>query len=70
MREKSKIFRTGAAIYTAVVVARSTGRTTTSSKSVCQVARIWVDVGSFQNPLFIIFMIFIASVLFILDIPS
>jgi hypothetical protein len=52
----SKIFRTGAAIYTAVVVARSTGRcrTTMTSKSVCQVTstRSWVDVGSFHTRFF------------------
>jgi hypothetical protein len=46
----SKIFRTGAAIYTAVVVAQSTGRL--SSESVCQVRRSWVDVGSFHMRLF------------------
>jgi hypothetical protein len=28
-----------------------------SSESVCQVARSWVDVGSFNTGLFIIFMI-------------
>jgi hypothetical protein len=41
-----------------------------SSESVCQVARNWVDVSSFQTRLFIIFMIFTASVRNILDIPS
>jgi hypothetical protein len=30
-----------------------------SSESVCQVARSWVDVGSFHKRLFIIFMIFL-----------
>jgi hypothetical protein len=50
----SKIFRTGAARYTAVVVARSTGsdRTTMSGESVCQVVRSWVDVGSYHMHLF------------------
>jgi hypothetical protein len=48
----SKIFRTGAAIYKAVVLARSTGRTTMSSESVCQVARSWVNVGRFDTRLF------------------
>jgi hypothetical protein len=49
-----KIFWTGAAIYTAVVVARSTGRyrTTMSSESMCQVARSWVDMVSFHTSLF------------------
>ena len=53
-RVVSKIFRTGATIYTAVVVAWSIGRcrTTISSESVCQVARSWVDVGSFHTLLF------------------
>jgi hypothetical protein len=56
----SKIFRTGAAIYTAVVVARSTvdGRTTMSSESVCKVARSWVDVDSFPTRLVVRFMNF------------
>jgi len=50
----SKIFWTGAAIYTAVVVVRSTirCRTTMSSESVCQVAHSWVDMGSFHMHLF------------------
>jgi hypothetical protein len=63
----SKIFRTGAAIYAAVVV---DCRTTMSSKSVYHVARSWVDVHSFHTHLFIIFMIFTAPVRNILDIPS
>jgi hypothetical protein len=33
-----------------------------SSESVCQVARSWVDVGSFQMRLVVRFMIFAASV--------
>jgi hypothetical protein len=41
-----------------------------SSESVCQVARSWVDVGSFHTRLFIIFMICTASVRNILDISS
>jgi hypothetical protein len=41
-----------------------------SSETVCQVARSWVDVGSFHKRLFIVFMIFTASVRNILDIPS
>jgi hypothetical protein len=41
-----------------------------ASESVCQVARSWADVGSFHTRLFIIFMIFTASVRNILDIPS
>jgi hypothetical protein len=67
-----KIFRTGTAIYTAVVVARSTvdGRTTMSSESVCQVARSWVDVGSFHTRLVVRFMMFTASVRNILDTAS
>jgi hypothetical protein len=49
----SEISRTGAAIYTEVVVARSTSRwTTMSSESLCQVSRSWVDVGSFHTRLF------------------
>jgi hypothetical protein len=42
------MFRTGASIYTAVVVAQRTcsGRSTMSSESVCQVAHSWVTVGS------------------------
>jgi hypothetical protein len=39
-----------------------------SSESVCQVARSWVDVGSFQKRLFLFFMIFTSSVRNILDI--
>jgi hypothetical protein len=38
-----------------------------SSESVCQVARSWVNVGSFHMRLVIRFMIFIASVRNILD---
>jgi hypothetical protein len=49
----SKIFRTAAAIYTAVVVMRSTGR--------------WVDIGSFHTHSLVGFMIFKASVRNILD---
>jgi hypothetical protein len=41
-----------------------------SSESVYQVARSWVDVGSFHKRVFIIFMIFTASVRNILDIRS
>jgi hypothetical protein len=41
-----------------------------SNESVCQVARSWVDVGSFHARLFIIFMNFTASFRNILDIPS
>jgi hypothetical protein len=41
-----------------------------SSKSVCQVACSWVDVGNFHMCLFITFMIYTASVQNILDIPS
>jgi len=50
----SKIFQTDVAIYTAVVVARSTidGRTAMSSESVCQVAHSWVEVGNFHTRLF------------------
>ena len=50
----SKIFQTGAATYTVVVVARSTidGMTTMSNESVCQVPHSWVDVGSFHMHLF------------------
>jgi hypothetical protein len=68
----SKIFRTDFTIYTAVVVARSTvdGRTTMSSESVCQVARSWVDVGSFHTRLVVRFMNFTASVRNILDTAS
>jgi hypothetical protein len=43
-----------------------------SSESVCQVARSWVQVGSFHTRLLIVarFMIFTASVWNILDTPS
>jgi hypothetical protein len=41
-----------------------------SSESVCQVARSWVDVGSFYTRLVVRFMIFTASVWNILDTPS
>jgi hypothetical protein len=41
-----------------------------SSESVCQVARSWVDVGSFHTRLVVRFMIFTASVRNILDTPS
>jgi hypothetical protein len=40
-----------------------------SSESVSQVARSWVDVGSFHTRLAVSFMIFTASVRNILDIP-
>jgi hypothetical protein len=36
----------------------------------CQVARSWVDVGSFDTRLVVRFMIFIASVRNILDTPT
>jgi hypothetical protein len=39
-----------------------------SSELVCQVARSWVDVGSFHARLFIIFMIFTVLVRKFLDI--
>jgi hypothetical protein len=61
----SKIFRAGAAIYTAVVVERSTGidiRTTVSIESVFQVTRSWVDVGSYHTRLVVRFMIITVSV--------
>jgi hypothetical protein len=45
-------------------------RTTTSSESVCQVARSWVDVGCFHTRLVLRLMIFTASVRNILDMPS
>jgi hypothetical protein len=45
-------------------------RTTMSSESVCQVARSWVDVGSFHTRLVACFMTFTASVRNILDTPS
>jgi hypothetical protein len=72
LRELSKIFRTDAAIFTAVVKREVAvyGRTTISSDSVCQVARSWVDVGSFHTRLVVRFMIFTASVRIILDTPS
>jgi hypothetical protein len=41
-----------------------------SSESVCQVARSWVDVGSFYKRLFLRFMILKASVRNILDMLS
>jgi hypothetical protein len=41
-----------------------------SSESVCQVARSWVDVGSFHKRLVVRFMNFTASVRNILDTPS
>jgi hypothetical protein len=40
------------------------------SESVCQVARSWVDVGSFHTRLVVKFMIFTAAVRNILDTPS
>jgi hypothetical protein len=46
------------------------GRTTMSSESVCQVARSWVEVGSFHTCLVVRFMIFTASVWNILGTPS
>jgi hypothetical protein len=46
------------------------GRFTMSSESVCQVARSWVDVGSFHTHLAVRFMIFTASVRNVLDTPS
>jgi hypothetical protein len=45
------------------------GRATMSSESVCQVARSWVDVGSFHTRLVVRFVIFTASVRNILDRP-
>jgi hypothetical protein len=41
-----------------------------SSESVCQVARSWVEVGSFHTRLVMRFMIFTASVRNILETPS
>jgi hypothetical protein len=41
-----------------------------SSESVCQIARSWVDVGSFHTRLVARFMIFTASVRNILDTRS
>jgi hypothetical protein len=41
-----------------------------SSESVCQVARNWVDMGSFHTRLVVRFMIFTVSVQSILDTPS
>jgi hypothetical protein len=55
---ESKIFRNSAAIYTAFVVARG------------QVARSWVDVGSFHARLVVRFMIFTTSMRNILDTTS
>jgi hypothetical protein len=46
------------------------GRTTMSSESVCQVARISVDVVSFHSRLVVSFKIFRASVRNIVDTPS
>jgi hypothetical protein len=40
------------------------------SELVCQVARSWVEVGSFHTRLVVRFMIFTASVRNIVDIPS
>jgi hypothetical protein len=40
-----------------------------SSESVCQVARSWVDVGSFHTRLVARFMIFTASIRNVLDWP-
>jgi hypothetical protein len=64
-----KIFRTGAANYTAVVIARTQvhGRTTVSSKSVCQFSRSWVDVDSYHTSLFRVVYFAIASVKEFLD---
>jgi hypothetical protein len=45
------------------------GRTTMSSESVCQVARSWVDVGSFHTRLVVRVMIFTASFRNILNLP-
>jgi hypothetical protein len=41
-----------------------------SSESVCQVARSWVDVGSFQARLFGVVYCAVASVREFLDTPS
>jgi hypothetical protein len=41
-----------------------------SSEPVCQVARCWVEVGSFHTLLVVRFMNFIASVWNVLDTPS
>jgi hypothetical protein len=41
-----------------------------SSESVCQVARSWVDVGSFHTRLFGVVYFAIASVWGFLDTPS
>jgi hypothetical protein len=56
----SNIFRTGGTIYAAVVMSRNTGRwwDNMSSESVCQVARSWVDVGSFNMRLVVRIMNF------------
>jgi hypothetical protein len=65
----SKIFWTGAAIYTAVVVARSTGTwTTVSSESLSQVAHSLVEVGSFHTLLFEV--VYFAIVREFMDTPS
>jgi hypothetical protein len=45
------------------------GGTTKSGESVCQVARSWVDVGSFHTRFVVRFMNFTASVRNIFDIP-
>jgi hypothetical protein len=68
----SKIFRTGAAIYIAVVLSRTPvdSATTMSCESVCQVSRSWVDVRSFHTRLVARFMISTASVRNILDTSS
>jgi hypothetical protein len=41
-----------------------------SFESVCEVARSWVDVGSFYTRLVVGFMMFTSSVRIILDAPS
>jgi hypothetical protein len=41
-----------------------------SSESLCQVARSWVDVGSFHTRLFLVVYFAIASVREFLDTPS
>jgi hypothetical protein len=46
------------------------GRTIMSSEFVCQVARSWVEVGSFHTRLLVRLMIFTASVRNIWDTPS
>jgi hypothetical protein len=45
------------------------GGTTMSSESVCQVARSWVDMGSFHTRLFGVVYFTIASVQEFLDTP-